>query len=168
LAELLSVLCERNAVVAKATSNALREEQIQREERSEANGNGIVANTGDVVQGGGVEHSEGDVLVGSSQGGLGSGKTNGVGKATSKARFSKGANATAGRNVHVTVDDEQQFHTKRGTEPQSGYDADVEPEIPATATEAGDGEGISQEDAMAETETIAQAVSSMRDSAFPL
>ena len=77
---------------------------------------------------------------------------------------------TAGRNVHVTVDDDQQFHTEQGIEPKSGYDGDieVEAEIPATATEAGEGEGISQEDAMAETETIAQAVSSMRDSAFPL
>ena len=45
--------------------------------------------TEDAVQGGGVEHSDGDVLVVSSQG-PGSGKTNGVGKAKSKARFRKG------------------------------------------------------------------------------
>ena len=161
------MLCERNAVVAKATSNALREEKIQREERSDGNGDEIVVDTEDVVQGGGVEHSEGDVLVVSSKGPR-SGKTNGVGKAKGKARFSKGVESTAERNVHVTVDDDQQVHTEHGTESKSGYEADVEAEIPATATEAGEEGGISQEDAMAETETIAQAVSSMRDSAFPL
>jgi hypothetical protein len=104
LVELLSVLCERNAVVAKATSNALREERRRKEE----------------------------------------------GEASK----------------------EQHEVEKEAPEPASGYEADVEPEIPPTGTEEGeegatqngDGDGV----AGAETETIAQAVLSVRDSAFGL
>jgi hypothetical protein len=111
LVELLSVLCARNAVVAKATSNALREERSREEEGTN-----------------GVEEGE--------------------------------------------ASKEQREVEKEAAEPVSGYEADVEPEVPATgtdegeaeATQNGDGDGV----AKAETETIAQAVSSVRDSAFGL
>jgi hypothetical protein len=111
LIELLSELCGRNAVVAKATSNALREERRRKE-----------------------------------------GVTNGVEEGEARK--------------------EQHAVEKEAAEPVSGYEADVEPEVPATVTEEGeaevtqngDGDGV----ASAETKMIAQAVSSVRDSAFGL
>jgi hypothetical protein len=160
LVELLSVLCERNAVVAKATSSALREEKMQREDRDE--GEIVVEETGEAGEEDGVEET---ITVHAS------GKTNGVGKAKgAKAKASKDATSSAEKSAqvphthHITVDEDQQVHTEQGTEPTSGYEADVEPEIPATATEAGE----DGEDATAETGTIVQVVSSIRDSAFAL
>lgn len=194
LVELLSVLCERNATVAKATSNALRKEAIRRQEQEtgpKGNGDDVLIEESedalrvdDRAKDGNADHD--GLVVGKTHQ---PGKTNGMGKAKGKgkAKVNKGAAGHIATekdvHVHVTVDDDQQVHTEQGTEPKSGYDADVEPEIPATATEAGDGGGgggggehegggitISQEDedATAESETIAQAVSFVRDSAFTL
>ena len=195
LVELLSVLCERNATVAKATSNALREEEIRRQEQGQERENGTKGGSGEDVL---VEESE-DALGAVDDGEQGKdgngdhdglavskthhpGKTNGVakgkGKGKGKAKVNKDASGhiSTEKNIHVTVGDDQQVHTEQGTEPKSGYEADVELEIPATATEAGDGGAgggiLSQEDededATAESETIAQAVSFVRDSAFTL
>lgn len=144
LVELVSVLCEQNAIIAEAISNALREERLTSEEIRDTNGEEIVEDAANALEAEG--HGENEAQL------------NGTEKAKGKAKANK----------DVTVDADQQVHTVQDTEPKSGYEADVEPEIPATATEAGGPQHVSQEDAIAETETIAEAVSSMRDSAFAL
>lgn len=171
LVELLSVLCDRNAVVAKATSNALREESLRREANDDDDDNNeedVLEKAEHALEAEGYEqHGDSDVLVFSKPHGHG-GKTNGTAKGRGRAKVKKDVNITVEKNIHVTVDDDQQVHTEQGAEPKSGYDADVEPEIPATATEADDAQGISPEHSVAGTETIVDAVSSVRDSAFRL
>lgn len=138
------MLCERYAIVAKATSSALREEKVQRAERTVS-----TAEVECVVEGADAVEEEEAEEVSMEHG---SGKVNGVENTKGKPQDMSNPTEKTVHHHHVTVDEDQQVHTEQGTEPKSGYDADVEPEIPATATE---GEMVSQE---AETETIAQAV----------
>lgn len=196
------MLCVRNAVVAKATSSALREERIRDEEKQETNGETTAEAAGEAPADGNeksgvvgdasalitkaddqvvkpaakaAKKAKAKVAEASSTPAAKKVKAK-VAEASStpaakkvKDKLTKASSTLAAKPAPGSADKDQAEAEKEAPEPASGYEADVEPGILATATDTAGGltQSIRQagEDAV---ETIAQAVSSVRDSAFGL